>query len=49
MPSRAAVPVHYDYYAVFKSGLDDFREAVDAAGLETEIRYVDRGGTAVLG
>jgi hypothetical protein len=32
---------------VFKSGLDEFRAAVDAASpaLETEICYVDRGDT----
>ena len=44
---RAAVPVHTDDYTVFKSGLDDFRQAVDAASppLATEIHYVDRGET----
>lgn len=44
---RTAVPIHTDDYTVFKSGLEDFRAAVDAAGpqLQTEIRYVDRGET----
>lgn len=44
---RTAVPIHTDDYTVFKSGLDDFKQAVDAAGdaLATEIRYVDRGET----
>lgn len=44
---RAAVPVHYDY-GVFKSGLDDFRRAFDAAGLDVEVRYADRGDTVSL-
>lgn len=42
---RTAVPIHTDDYTVFESGLDDFRDAVDAAGpkLQTAIRYLDRG------
>jgi L-ascorbate metabolism protein UlaG (beta-lactamase superfamily) len=42
---RAAVPIHYDDYPVFKSPLSDFRSAVAGASLGTEIRYVDRGDT----
>jgi L-ascorbate metabolism protein UlaG (beta-lactamase superfamily) len=44
---RTAVPIHTDDYTVFKSGLDEFRAAVDAAtpALDTEICYVDRGET----
>jgi L-ascorbate metabolism protein UlaG (beta-lactamase superfamily) len=42
---RAAVPIHYDDYTVFRSPLSDFEEAVASASLETEIRYVDRGDT----
>jgi L-ascorbate metabolism protein UlaG (beta-lactamase superfamily) len=45
---RAAIPVHYDDYGIFRSGLDEVRRAVDAAGLEVEMRYVERGGTAPL-
>ena len=45
---RASVPVHYDDYGVFKSGLDDFRSAVDRAGLPVDIRYADRGATVPL-
>jgi L-ascorbate metabolism protein UlaG (beta-lactamase superfamily) len=45
---RAAVPVHYDDYGVFKSGLDEFRRAVDEAGLPVELRYVDRGSDVPL-
>ena len=42
---RAAVPIHYDDYPVFKSPLSDFQAAVAGAALDTEIRYVDRGDT----
>jgi L-ascorbate metabolism protein UlaG (beta-lactamase superfamily) len=47
---RAAVPIHFDDYPVFKSPLSDFRAAVASASphLETEIRYVDRGDTVAL-
>ncbi|MDS0293960.1 MBL fold metallo-hydrolase [Halogeometricum luteum] len=39
------VPVHYDDYEVFQSPLSDFEEAVEAAGLEDRVAYVDRGDT----
>ena len=42
---RQAVPVHYDDYTVFKSSLEDFRRAIDGAGLDTEMVYLDRGQT----
>ena len=42
---RTAVPIHYDDYTVFKSPLSDFRTAVEAASLTTDVRYVDRGET----
>jgi L-ascorbate metabolism protein UlaG (beta-lactamase superfamily) len=45
---RAAVPVHYDDYGVFKSGLDDVKRAVAAADLPVEMRYVARGDTVSL-
>jgi L-ascorbate metabolism protein UlaG (beta-lactamase superfamily) len=40
-----AVPIHYDDYTVFSSGLDDFRRAAAAANLSTEIHEVARGET----
>jgi L-ascorbate metabolism protein UlaG (beta-lactamase superfamily) len=43
-PARA-IPIHYDDYTVFKSGLDEFRRAADAADLPTEVVYLDRGDT----
>jgi L-ascorbate metabolism protein UlaG (beta-lactamase superfamily) len=45
---RAAVRVHYDDYGVFKSGLDDVRRAVRAAGLGVEMRYAGRGESVPL-
>ena len=38
-----AVPIHYDDYPVFKSPLDDFKRAVQEAGLESRVRYIERG------
>lgn len=43
-PQRA-IPIHYDDYDVFKSPLDEFRRAVDAAGLGERVRYLGRGET----
>jgi L-ascorbate metabolism protein UlaG (beta-lactamase superfamily) len=40
-----AVPIHNDDYTVFKSSLEEFRRAVDAADLTTDVRYLDRGET----
>lgn len=42
---RAAVPVHYDDYGVFKSPLSDFTAAIARRGLERQVRYVGRGET----
>lgn len=38
-----AIPIHYDDYTVFKSPLDAFKRAVEGAGLEERIRYLNRG------
>jgi L-ascorbate metabolism protein UlaG (beta-lactamase superfamily) len=40
---RRAVPVHYDDYGVFSSGLDDFRRHAEATGLDGIVDYVGRG------
>jgi L-ascorbate metabolism protein UlaG (beta-lactamase superfamily) len=45
---RVAVPVHYDDYGLFKSGLADVRKAAEAAGLGVDMRYVRRGETTAL-
>ena len=42
---RVAVPIHNDDYTVFTSSVDDFRKAVAAAELTTEVRFLERGET----
>ena len=41
----AAIPIHYDDYSVFKSPLEDFQQAVRAAGLEHRVHYLRHGET----
>jgi L-ascorbate metabolism protein UlaG (beta-lactamase superfamily) len=36
------IPVHYDDYDVFLSPLDDFKKAVEEAGLSEKVVYLDR-------
>jgi L-ascorbate metabolism protein UlaG (beta-lactamase superfamily) len=43
-----AIPVHFDDYTVFKSPLEDFRIAMDAAELSTDVVYLNRGETFSL-
>lgn len=45
---RLAVPVHYDDYDAFKSGLEDFRAAVERAGAERAVRYIAPGETTTF-
>jgi len=40
-----AIPIHYNDYDVFKSPLEDFRRAVQDAGLENKVRYLAHGET----
>jgi L-ascorbate metabolism protein UlaG (beta-lactamase superfamily) len=42
---RKAVPIHYNDYTVFKSPLDDFRRAVEEAGLSERVVYLSHGET----
>lgn len=42
---KISIPIHYDDYTVFRSPLDDFRIEAKAAGLEPNIRYLNRGET----
>src|SRR5829696_1244143 len=39
------IPIHYNDYGVFKSPLEDFKEAVIAAGLEDRVSYLSHGRT----
>jgi L-ascorbate metabolism protein UlaG (beta-lactamase superfamily) len=42
---RTAIPIHYNDYTVFKSPLEDFKEAVAEAGLEERVHYLAHGDT----
>lgn len=42
---RELIPVHYNDYEVFQSPLEDFKEAVAAAGYEDRVRYLSHGET----
>lgn len=42
---HVAIPIHYNDYTVFKSPLEDFMKAVTAAGLETQVQYLNHGET----
>ena len=37
------IPIHYDDYNVFLDPLDNFKKAVDEAGLSGKVVYLDRG------
>ncbi|MBQ0926979.1 MBL fold metallo-hydrolase [Saccharopolyspora endophytica] len=38
-----AIPIHYNDFSVFRSGLDDFREAASRAQVGTEFHYLAHG------
>lgn len=40
---RTAIPIHFDDYTVFKDPLDNFKAAVSAASLPTNVHYVAHG------
>jgi L-ascorbate metabolism protein UlaG (beta-lactamase superfamily) len=42
---RTAIPIHFNDYNVFKSPLEDFMQAVAAAGLEDRVHYLNSGET----
>jgi L-ascorbate metabolism protein UlaG (beta-lactamase superfamily) len=42
---RTAIPIHYNDYSVFMSGLDDFKEAAEKSSAETEFLYLAHGET----
>jgi L-ascorbate metabolism protein UlaG (beta-lactamase superfamily) len=39
------IPIHYNDYEVFKSPLDDFKKAVEAAGFQDRVKYLSHGET----
>jgi L-ascorbate metabolism protein UlaG (beta-lactamase superfamily) len=42
---RTTIPIHYNDYEVFESPLEDFKRAVDDAGLEDRVHYLSHGDT----
>jgi len=40
---RVAIPIHFNDYSVFLSGLDDFQAAATKAGLTTSVHYLRQG------
>jgi L-ascorbate metabolism protein UlaG (beta-lactamase superfamily) len=38
-----AIPIHYNDYDVFKDPLENFIRAVERAGLQNKVRYLDHG------
>lgn len=40
---RTAIPIHYNDYSVFRSGLDDVREAAAASSTTAEFHYLNHG------
>jgi len=42
---RTAIPIHYNDYEVFESPLEDFKRAVNDAGLEHRVHYLAHGDT----
>ena len=42
---RTAIPIHYNDYSVFMSGLDDFRQAATKSSADTTFRYLAHGET----
>lgn len=42
---REVIPIHYNDYEVFRSPLEDFKRAVEAAGLSAKVKYLSHGDT----
>ncbi|KAM0436826.1 hypothetical protein ACHAPT_002538 [Fusarium lateritium] len=43
MEPEVTIPIHYDDYDVFMSPLSDFKKAVEEAGLQDRVVFLDRG------
>jgi L-ascorbate metabolism protein UlaG (beta-lactamase superfamily) len=42
---RTAIPIHYNDFSVFLSGLDDFKQAAEASSTTTKFVYLAHGET----
>jgi L-ascorbate metabolism protein UlaG (beta-lactamase superfamily) len=40
---EVTIPIHYDDYDVFLSPLSDFKKAINDAGWQDKVVYLDRG------
>jgi L-ascorbate metabolism protein UlaG (beta-lactamase superfamily) len=45
---QTAIPIHFNDYTVMKSPLEEFMQAVTAAGLDQTVRYLSHGDTYAL-
>ena len=43
--ARTTLPIHYNDYEVFESPLEDFKRAVNEAGLDDRVHYLGHGDT----
>jgi L-ascorbate metabolism protein UlaG (beta-lactamase superfamily) len=42
---RRAIPIHYNDFSVFRSGLDDFKKAAEKSSADTDFHYLRQGET----
>ena len=42
---RTAIPIHYNDFSVFQSGLDDFKKAARTSTASTQFVYLAHGDT----
>jgi L-ascorbate metabolism protein UlaG (beta-lactamase superfamily) len=42
---RTAIPIHYNDFSVFMSGLEDFKDAAGKSSAATEFHYLTHGET----
>ena len=42
---HTAIPIHYNDFSVFLSGLDDFKKAAEASSAQTNFVYLAHGET----
>lgn len=45
---RTAIPIHYNDFSVFLSGLDDFKQAAESSAGSTQFVYLSHGETSTF-
>lgn len=48
VPTRAAIPVHFNDYSIFRSPIEDFKREVSEAGLDERVHYLAHGDAFAL-